>query len=245
VNGTLQSEVQVGVLASQAYYVQLGGYGGATGSFVLRASVAPPRNDAFESATMLALPAVIAGPTHGATVSTSEPIPCAGIGSTVWYRLRPVANGTLAATTAGSNFDTVLAIYENSLSNLRGCNDDANGTLQSQLNIPVTAGSTYFVQLGGYNARIGDAVLQVSLGAATASFSGAALGTTIQQVDKARLEQQATLTVAPTLVTVESVKSLPDKQVSPSRTKLQRPGASPAPMHRPDRSVVREVGLMP
>jgi hypothetical protein len=44
-----------------------------------------------------------------------------------------------------------------------GCNDDFGGTLQSQTSGAVTAGQTYYVQLGGWNGATGSYILKLSI----------------------------------------------------------------------------------
>ena len=79
--------------------------------------------------------------------------------------------GTLTADTMGSNYDTVLAVYSGSsvtgLVDL-ACNDDTGPlsphgeTRQSELSVPVVGGQTYSLQVGGFEAALGDARLQIS-----------------------------------------------------------------------------------
>src|SRR3989442_9945267 len=90
--------------------------------------------DLFASAEPIGVPAVVTGDTSAATPERHEPRPCGRIATTAWFKLQP-ATGTLTASTAGSAFDTVLALYRGSaLAGLTSlaCNDDFGGTLQSQ-----------------------------------------------------------------------------------------------------------------
>jgi hypothetical protein len=76
------------------------------------------------------------------------------------------ASGTLLATTEGSNFDTVLAVYRGaSLPGLTplACNDDNGASLTSSVAVSVTGGQTYYVQLGGFRNASGSYRLAVSL----------------------------------------------------------------------------------
>jgi thermitase len=121
------------------------------------ATAAPPiaGSDAFAAAPLLGLPGFGAGSNSSATLQGGEPRPCGSINRTVWYRVVPGASGALTASTAGSGYDTVLAIYRgSSLTGLTAlaCNDDYGGTLQSQVQVQVTAGQTYYVQVGGYTS---------------------------------------------------------------------------------------------
>ena len=134
-------------------------------------------SNSFAGAPTLALPGTAAGNTSQATVESGEPRPCGSIGKTVWLRMAPSVSGTLTARSAGSAYDTVLALYRGtSLSGLTSlaCNDDDGGTLQSAVTGSLTAGQTYYLQVGGYNGAGGAFTLDVAFQAtasATASSS--------------------------------------------------------------------------
>jgi hypothetical protein len=49
--------------------------------------------------------------TERATLQPGEPQPCAAIGATVWYMLFTDTPSRVELSTAGSSFDTVLAVY--------------------------------------------------------------------------------------------------------------------------------------
>jgi len=106
--------------------------------------------------------------TSGATVESGEPLPdCqTSTGATVWYKWTAPSSGTATVSTVSgsTNFDTVLAVYTGStLSGLSpyGCSDDFSG-LQSQVSFSCTAGTTYRIQLGGYQGAQGTAALSIS-----------------------------------------------------------------------------------
>jgi len=89
------------------------------------------------------------------------------IGKTVWYRVVTEATGVVTASTAGSTFDTVLAIYTgSSLASLHeiACNDDVSGDdTTSEVLFGAVAGETYFLQLGGFDAAAGKFELRLWL----------------------------------------------------------------------------------
>jgi thermitase len=146
-------------------------------------STAPPvpvaGADAFASARLLEPIGSGAGSNSAAALQAGEPRPCGSIDRTVWYRIVPSTSGALTASTAGSGFDTVLAVYRgSSITGLAGlaCNDDYNGGLQSQVQVQVTAGQTYYVQLGGYGSSRGRYALRVSLAPGAAAVAVAEEG---------------------------------------------------------------------
>ncbi len=80
------------------------------------------------------------------------------VGHTVWYTFSGTGQ-PMTIDTAGSDFDTVVAIYTRSGSTYTpvsgGCVDDSptepvGRTLQANVTIPTVAGTTYYVQIGGY-----------------------------------------------------------------------------------------------
>jgi len=108
------------------------------------------------------------GDSTGNTVQGSEPSPTCGfnVRYTFWYQFTPGVTSNYVISTAGSSIDTVVAVYTDitppaNLSELaqiaNGCNDDATAAvLTSSLNLNLTAGTTYYIQVGGYNGRYGN-----------------------------------------------------------------------------------------
>ena len=149
------------------------------------ATPARPANDDFTNAQVLTLPASATGSTVNATVEAGEPLwygGCRGlwwnsVHNSVWFRFTPSSSGTLTASTAntGTTFDTVLLIYTgSSLDSLTLAACDNNGDWEtppgstpqwsSIVHTPVTAGTTYYLQLGGVGgAPSGSYNLTVSL----------------------------------------------------------------------------------
>ncbi|MFA5895330.1 MAG: hypothetical protein WC985_00285 [Thermoplasmata archaeon] len=125
----------------------------------------PAANNNFANQIGITSPSSRIVTTTGATLETGEPRPCGAIGATVWYSFTAGASGTAVIDTVGgsTNYDTVLAAYTGSslggLTN-KACNDDYSG-LQSRISFSCTAGTTYRIQLGGYNGATGRATLDI------------------------------------------------------------------------------------
>jgi hypothetical protein len=86
--------------------------------------------------------------------------------NTVWYRFTPSVSRSYTLTTAPSNYDTVLAVYNSGLSQL-ACNDDLSDVVQTSLvSVNLTQGQTYFIAIASYSAL--------------SSASNAQLGLTLQ-----------------------------------------------------------------
>ena len=122
-------------------------------------------NDDFTDAERIDAGALIEVDTTPATTEDGEPNH-ANVSSeaTVWYNWTPTSNGPTKISTAGSNFDTVLAVYTGeSVESLVeiAANDDAIG-VQSEVSFFAEAGTSYQIALGGYRSRRGNADLLVT-----------------------------------------------------------------------------------
>jgi predicted esterase len=181
--GRLSSRVIFEASAETTYRVQVGGFGGEYGRLVLSGqtfSLPPPppppppptalENDHFDDALVISsLPFSDVKFTEGAGVEPDEPQPCGEIGSTVWYRFTPQTITTVEVNTTGSGFDTVLAVYTGDAIDqlaVLDCIDDSGGTLQSQVVFEASAGSTYWIQAGGFAGQPGELRVQASSGEA-------------------------------------------------------------------------------
>ncbi len=147
-----------------------------TGSFsneIAAMPVAPPANDAFTNATVLAATSgAIGGTTVDATHEASESSSShggAGTAASIWYRWTAAVDATLTVFTEGSTFDTVLAVYAGGDSAglvFVASNDDEsamNGISTSMVAFPVTAGTTYFLAIDGYAGAMGTTTLSLVL----------------------------------------------------------------------------------
>ena len=130
----------------------------------------PPDNDTFPGASVSGGQQAVT--TTSATTQSGEPtgFSCGGssitVGRTAWYTITPSSAAQITLSTAGSSFDTVLAVYTGSAVNALTpvtCNDDvASGNTASQVQFAAQAGTPYRVQLSGYNGEGGNGVLAIS-----------------------------------------------------------------------------------
>lgn len=118
----------------------------------------PPENDNFADAAPIAVSQTVAGTTYGATEEQSESS-CYREGfayhdeavSSVWWRFDATEYEDLVASTAGSEADTVVGVWEGddlgSLS-LVSCNGAAADTFKrAQAGFTAAAGTTYWIQV--------------------------------------------------------------------------------------------------
>ncbi len=136
-----------------------------------------PANNNFANRIAVAVPTAgstrtVTGSNVSATAETGEPFHAGRTGArtSVWWSFRPAASGSITITTAGSSFDTVLAVYTGSsvggLSAVAS-NDDSGGALQSSVTFSGTAGTQYQIAVAGYNNATGNVRLNVTGGSAS------------------------------------------------------------------------------
>ncbi|WP_129336462.1 hypothetical protein [Cellulomonas endophytica] len=122
------------------------------------AAAAPPANDERAAATPVgALPFVDETDTQEATSEPDEPDLCAGAGPTVWYAVRLPRSGSVVLRTAGSAYDTTIAVHVAGPDGPEqvACDDDGGEDLTSVVVLEVVAGRTYLVQVGAYGGGPG------------------------------------------------------------------------------------------
>ena len=133
-------------------------------------AIAQPGNDDLAAASgVAAIPFADALDTTEATTEAGEPVDadetCPPRGSTVWYALTLPASGDVRIDTAGSDYDTTLAVYTGTgygdLS-LVDCNDDTFFGLQAALTISAGANVTYLIQVGSFGGD-GGGQLQLTI----------------------------------------------------------------------------------
>ena len=143
----------------------------AAGTFYLQINPAPT-NDECSGALSIGLG--VNGPFLHLGATTSAPAPtCSTNTNDVWFAFTAPDSGTLKINTCGSNFDTILSVYDATCTGVSlACDDDdlnnlgpcaTTQTLNSFLTVPVTAGTTYMIRVGNFSAlTFGQFMLQLS-----------------------------------------------------------------------------------
>jgi hypothetical protein len=128
-----------------------------------------PSNDLPTGATALSVGSKTTTSTKGASPTAEARFECligfdeetgeeyeVPVGNTVWYTVTGTG-GPITMDTAGSDYDTVMAVYSGSPGSFEtvACVDDVpldpiGRTLQSSITFDSVAGQTYYVQIGGY-----------------------------------------------------------------------------------------------
>lgn len=134
-----------------------------------------PKNDLPAGAITLAAGSRTSTSTRGASPAAEVTFDCLGdlpVGHTVWYRI--VGTGSpVTVDTAGSDYDTVAAVYTSPSAGTYtplpdACVDDValtpmGRTLQSAVSFGTTAGTTYYVQIGGFPEAVTYGNLRVAV----------------------------------------------------------------------------------
>lgn len=140
-----------------------------------------PANDSFANATAITVSGssqAVTGTNIQASKETGEPrhADSAG-GRSVWWKFTAPTAGRMTVTTLGSNFDTLLAAYTGAAVGtltVIASNDDAETAQQnpnddrkrtSSMAFDVTAGTTYYVAVDGWDGLFGQVTLNLSLAA--------------------------------------------------------------------------------
>ena len=134
-----------------------GGGGGGT--------TAPANNNFASAQAISGNTGATTGSNTGANKETGEPNHAGNAGgASVWYQWQAPASGTVTMRTAGSSFDTLLAVYTGSsvgaLTAVAFNDDVANGVDRtSSVTFNATAGTTYRVAVDGYGGETGSVAL--------------------------------------------------------------------------------------
>ncbi len=138
------------------YKIAVDGWNGGFGQIAL--TVAMAEHDDREDARAIYSDALDnVSFTNQATKEIGEPQHGGdAVGQSLWWKWTSTRSGQAELTTFGSDFDTILAVYEgetmaNSVE--LGANDDSGGTLSSRLALDVVAGGTYWVAIDGNDFR--------------------------------------------------------------------------------------------
>lgn len=165
---TKQSRVVFAASKGRTYYFQIGSGGITAGLMVFSLEViSSASNDDFANARYIEnLPYQDRRDTTRATIELGEPQPsCLSTKKSVWYRHTSRTTRLAVVDTSGSSFSTVVAVYAgNRMDRLSEVGCDAFNRTGSQSRVPfsMTAGRTYYIQVGGFQLSSGQLDLTLS-----------------------------------------------------------------------------------
>ena len=167
------SFVGADLIAGVTYVIRVGGWNGATGATELNitqgAPVGPPNDDCASADVAI----VGSNPfdTNGATTDGPNPTDasCGAFGggfyNDVWFTFAAPTTASYLVSLCSATWDTRIDIYSGCGGALVVCNDDACGTLASEVTLAATAGTTYTIRIGGYGAgNFGTGSMVISAG---------------------------------------------------------------------------------
>lgn len=143
----------------------LSGTGTSASAFTVAGGV--PSNDLFaNAATINGGETTVTGSSLGASKESGEPAHAGEDGgASVWWRWTAPESRSYIFSTAGSNFDTLLAVYTGSsvsgLASVVANDDDTSGGLTSKVILNAASGQTYFIAVDGYGGLAGSVSLSV------------------------------------------------------------------------------------
>jgi hypothetical protein len=82
-------------------------------------------------------------------------------GPDVVYAIAPVSDVLLTASLCGTGFDTGIGIYDAAATEI-ACNDDFCGLQSEVIDVPLTAGATYYIVVTGYSGANGNYTLALT-----------------------------------------------------------------------------------
>jgi subtilisin-like proprotein convertase family protein len=142
--------------------------GNATSATVFTVDTGPANDHLAQAQILTGADGQIAGSNVGATLELGERPHAGHVGArSVWFAWTAPAAGTWSFDTAGSSFDTLLAVYTGTVMEQLvtvADNDDAEGlpNRASRVTFTAAAGTRYLLAVDGYVGATGDLVLRWS-----------------------------------------------------------------------------------
>jgi hypothetical protein len=168
--GGVRARISFHASSDRLVFVQVGGRNGASGLLNLRVECdpmpCPPQNDTVMSAQYVDVlhyfPFNGAEDTRGATVDADEPLGCGNMAHTVWYQLPASQAATLEFDTAGSDYETALAVYTGgpnfeppAASAQPVACDVSSGERRARIQFRVEPNATVYLQVGAAHGGAG------------------------------------------------------------------------------------------
>lgn len=163
-----QSEIVFDAIAGHEYLIEVGGYGLDAGQGLLNIScggIQPPQSkDNCENARAIG---DVEDLMFDTTTATFDGPGLCMTSPNIWFCYTATCSGDVEVSLAGSDYDTMLAVYEGckcypTANDLIECNDDAGNTYQSAITFAAIAGNQYLIEIGGYSSDTGEGVLNIN-----------------------------------------------------------------------------------
>lgn len=127
----------------------------------------------------------VTGSTIGTTKEAGEPNHAGNFGGkSIWWTWTAPVSGTVTLSTAGSAFNTLLAVYTGSsvsaLTLVAGDNNSLGGTNRSRVTFNAIAGTPYQLAVDGFNSASGSAALSLVISGWSQLSAPAVVGNALQ-----------------------------------------------------------------
>lgn len=163
--GVLSSITFMGT-GGTTYFARVAGFGGAVISqgVITADYIDSIANDDCETATPIGLGLTSFSNVDAAASSVDMSCVLNGETSDVWFSFTAASSCPTIVDLSGSLFDTGMAIYEGDCAALVevDCDDDGGAGLTSLIAFDAVAGTTYLIQVGGFNGASGDGTVSIS-----------------------------------------------------------------------------------
>lgn len=158
----LLSTVTFMTAGGTTYFARVGGFGSATGSFLVNVAFSSPD----ECTGAIPITAGLNGPFSNVGATNSAPaFPCATANSDIWFRYTAPCNGSVTINTCaggGTLIDTVMQAFDACGGTSLACNDDSCG-LRSQVTFAVTGAANYFIRVGDFGTVVNQGTFSVTV----------------------------------------------------------------------------------
>lgn len=162
---SFSSEVQFNAEAGTRYRVRVFGYNQFVGAGDLIATYPDAvANDDCSGAFPIGIGETLFTSVGAESSGVSMGCIASGELSDVWFSYVALNDLPVTIDLSGSSFDTGLAVWEGDCGALTqvACDDDGGFGTSSLLSFTGTAGTHYFIQVGGFNGASGDGVIHVN-----------------------------------------------------------------------------------
>ncbi|MGJ8593728.1 MAG: hypothetical protein ACSHXF_14345 [Aquaticitalea sp.] len=166
------STITFSAMANVTYYFYLTGYNNSDdfGAYTLNVSeITPPANDLCADATPIACGGSVSGTTVDSSTTGVPTATCSGFSFNtaggVWHTFTVPTTQIVTMDTAGSDFDTKLAVYSGSCGTFTCVTGNDQGTgisPQSLVTFTAVPGTTYYAYVTGFGTATGNYVLNAS-----------------------------------------------------------------------------------
>lgn len=165
--------------AGMSYAIQVGSYGGATGSIRLQwnstdscFTIPPSNNDSLNPVEVFGIGISCVNTVDATDNQSFEPF-TDSTGHSVWYVMKPTQNTTATLDLSGSNFNTFLSVHRTSVfppsdfsefTTIAQDDDSGIGSTSQIVDLSLLSGYWYYVRVAGIGQDSGTAKLSWSIG---------------------------------------------------------------------------------